>query len=218
MVHWVKNLVYLVAAFQWKMHYLTSWGFLCFRNFVNLFFPFASWPHHSSQSSAAWKAAAHVHSQPVNWRRCFPRPSCINTMSEKRRRKLLQPMPMSLSGEFSGSWAVICQLPIRKLFLAASVDENSITEPCLQVFWHVLLWNKRTVVFMEKSAVETCIDIWLIGIVRVYWVRGKVACVRSSQKGMFIERFALSQDPEWHLRFLVRASTKESFSSCLNEK
>lgn len=71
---------------------------------------------------------------------------------------------------------------------------------------------------MEKSAVEACIDIWLIGIVRVYWVRGKVTCVRSSQKGMFIEWFALSQDPEWHLRFLVRASTKESFSSCLNEK
>lgn len=97
-----RDLCYVVSGSM----FLTTDAFSFSINGIDFFFfafsPFSSW------SSAAWKAAARVRSQPVSWRRCSPRPSCISTMSEKPRRRSQQPTPTSLSGSFSGR---ACHLP-----------------------------------------------------------------------------------------------------------
>lgn len=68
-----------------------------------------------SQSSAAWKAVARVHSPPASWRKCFQRTSSVNTTSGKLRRRWLLPVQMSLSGNCpaeDADYAYCC----RKLF------------------------------------------------------------------------------------------------------
>lgn len=114
------------------------WGFSFSEVLVKFsyFFLSASWPPHSSQSLAAWKAAAHVPSQPANWRRCSPRPSCVNTMSGRLKKRSLQPMLMSWSGECqSREVSSVKSFSTRKAAWAlSSGDENPVTKLCLPFF------------------------------------------------------------------------------------
>lgn len=72
-------------------------------------------PSNLSQSSAAWKAVARVHSPPASWRRCFQKTSSVNTMSGKPRRRWLLPVQMSLSGTCPSEGAD-CTYCCKKLF------------------------------------------------------------------------------------------------------
>lgn len=96
-----------------------SLSFCYSESLVNFFF--LACLFYSSQNSVAWKAAAHVPSQPVNWRRCFPRPFCSNTMNGKLKKKSLQPMLMNLFGEF---WESIDSPNIKKVKSAGEFDQT----------------------------------------------------------------------------------------------
>lgn len=123
--------------------------------FLSVLFFFTTWPYHSSQSSAAWKAAVHVHSQPVNWKRCFLRPSCVNTMSEKLKKKSLQPMLMSSSGEFCplSAYSPLGTLPEHFYQAMKILHQSSI----FQFFYHFLLRNRRIALLIQKYAVDFCL-------------------------------------------------------------
>ena len=153
-----------------------------------LVFLFASWPYRSSRSSAAWKAAARVRSPPVSWRRCFPRPSCISTMSGKLKKKSLQPTRMSLSGEFSGSDSVTCQLILHQgSCLGPWIRWWDFCNKAIPSWFSgISCWAVKELM-MEKSAVHIFAYIpWHLNHLAYRYKRCTLGW-RSSQKGVFIE-------------------------------